>query len=136
MRIARLVPLLIIPAVFYVLFWLMWGAELEHHFAGDLFAIRMVSGEIWHVTLGAAFMILGVLCLFVEIVRSPTPTAWNIGENVVTAVTLVLSLILFLIVRGFATSEFFFLTVLFLLDFVTEATVMTMTSRRTVEYTN
>ncbi|HVY84467.1 MAG TPA: hypothetical protein VG943_05005 [Caulobacterales bacterium] len=136
MRITSLVPVLVLPALLYVALWLIWGADLERRFSGELFSLHMVSGDTWRVTLGAAFSLLSVVCLFVEIVRSGTPTKWTIGENLVTAIALVISLVLFLLVRGFATSEFFFLTVLFLLDFVTDATVMTLTSRRTVEYTH
>ena len=128
----RLIPLLVVPVLLYLLIWATSGGQIEARFASVLFSIGMVSGEVWHVTLSAGFIALSIVCLFVEIVRSAVPTKWAIGENMVTALSFALCLILFLLVNGFATSEFFLLMIMLLLDFVTDAAVMAITSRRTI----
>ena len=45
-----------------------------------------------------------------------------------------IGLVFFIVAKGFATSEFFILLVLLLLDFITDSVVMTLTARRTVEF--
>lgn len=132
----RLIPLLVAPMIIYLLVWATSSGQIEARFASVLFSIGMVSGEVWHVTLSAAFIALSIVCLFIEIVRSAVPTKWAIGENMVTALSFALCLVLFLLVNGFATSEFFLLMIMLLLDFITDAAVMAITSRRTVAITH
>ena len=130
----RLVPLLIIPAIAYVALWATSGGQIEARLAGQFLSLPMVSGEVWRLTLGGLFVIVAVLCLFVEVVRSAIPSNTNMAENIVTAAVFIICLILFLLVRGFATTEFFLVVLLLLLDFLTDSTVMVLTARRTVEY--
>lgn len=134
--IARVLPLLLLPALIYVGLWAIWGAHLDTHFAAPLLSIHMISGETWTLTVSAVFLLFAIFCMFVEIVRSVTPTTWSIAENLASAIAFAIGIVLFLAVRGFATTEFFVVVVLLLLDFVTDFVVMTISARRTVQYEN
>ena len=134
MKLLRFIPLLVLPAIAYVLLWLSAGAAIQQRLDGEVLSLPMASGDVWRLTLGGVFIIGSVLCLFVEVVRSAIPSNTNMGENMVTALALVLGIGMFLLLRGFGTTEFFLIVLLLLLDFLTDSTVMVLTARRTVEY--
>lgn len=132
----RTIPLLILPAIVYALIALPAGPSVDAAFASRLFSITMISGGVWTMTAGHLVTILAVFCLFIEIVKSTSPTRLNMVENALAVVLFVLMLIAFLLFAPFATSEFFLLLLMVALDFMAGAVVMTMTSRRTVEYSH
>ena len=133
MRLLRYVPFLIFPVIIYAFLALTWGAKAGADFTAQVFAIPMASGDVFSMSVGSLFIAFAILCLFAEVVRSARPTNAAIGENMSTALLLVVCLVLFLMVRGFGTSEFFLVTLLLLVDFMTDAAVMVFTARRTID---
>ena len=133
MRLLRYVPFLVAPVVIYAFLVLTWGAQTGADFAAQAFAVPLASGDVLSMSVGALFIAFAILCLFAEVVRSARPTNAAIGENMSTAIVLVVCLVLFLMVRGFGTSEFFLVTLLLLVDFMTDAAVMVFTARRTID---
>jgi hypothetical protein len=133
MRLLRYVPFLIFPVIIYAFLALAWGSKAGADFTAQAFAIPMASGDVFSMSVGSLFIAFAILCLFAEVVRSARPTNAAIGENMSTALLLVACLVLFLMVRGFGTSEFFLVTLLLLVDFMTDAAVMVFTARRTID---
>ncbi len=133
MRLLRYVPFLIFPVIIYALLALTWGAKVSADFTAQVFSMPMASGDVFSMSVGSLFIAFAILCLFAEVVRSARPTNAAIGENMSTALLLVVCLVLFLMVRGFGTSEFFLVTLLLLVDFMTDAAVMVFTARRTID---
>lgn len=133
MRFLRYVPFLAFPMIIYTLLVLTWGAQAAANFAAQAFAIPMASGDVLSMSVSAVFIAFAILCLFAEVVRSARPTNAAIGENLSTAIVLVACIVLLLMVRGFGTSEFFMVTLLLLVDFMTDAAVMVFTARRTID---
>src|SRR5689334_4171187 len=132
MRLFRYVPFLIVPVIIYVFLALGWGAQTSANFAGQAFVVPLASGDVWKVSTGALFIAFSIICLFAEVVRSARPTNAAIGENMSTAVVMIVCLVLFLLVRGFGTSEFFLVILLLTVDFLTDSAVMVFTARRSI----
>jgi hypothetical protein len=131
----RAFPLMAIPMAIYFIFALPLGHDaMAAGLAAKLFSLRMLDGAEWVVSRGQGLTILALLCLFIEIVKSALPKPSSMVENGLSAFVFVIGLVLFLLAPPFATAEFFILVLMTLLDFIAGFTVMTYTSRRTVEY--
>ena len=133
MTILRYIPTLILPIGIYAIIAFPAGAHTDEHLNSQLFAITMASGDVWRMTLGAALLCLAIVCQMIEVIRSASPRKAALGENMIGVVLWIISLILFLLVRGFGTAEFFLLLLLLLSDYLTDAVIMVFTSRRTID---
>ena len=132
MRILRFIPILVIPILIYALLLATSGGQMPSRLSGQVFALTMASGDSWRMTTGSLLLALSILCLFFEVLRSSRPTNAAIGENMSTAILLIVCLILFLLARGFATSEFFLIVLMLLIDFLTDSAVMLFTAKRSI----
>ncbi len=84
----------------------------------EVLSVPMPSGSIWTLNYGDVFLIAGLLLLFVELVRSTSSEGNVITNHALSLGVLVLCLIEFIIVPGFATSTFFFLMLMAAIDVV------------------
>ena len=95
------VPLLVIPLILYNL-----GLVLEPGDAGlwegGLFSVSMMSGGIWTMTLGDALIVLTLVFLFVEIVKSTRTSNVSIIDHLLSTFSFVAYLVEFLRVQGAA----------------------------------
>jgi hypothetical protein len=108
------------------------GEHIADRLAGEVFAAPLVSGAVVHVTLGALLLVLAIVCQALEVVRSVRPSNAALAENMVSVILWIAGLILFLLVRGFGTNEFFIMLLLLLTDYMTGIVVMVFTARRTI----
>ena len=95
-----------------------------------LFSVNMPSDEVWRVSYGDAFMTIGLLLLFVELVRSTSSDGNAIVNHALSLGVLVLCLVEFIIVPGFATSTFFFLMLMAAIDVVAGFIISIRAARR------
>jgi hypothetical protein len=134
MGILGIFPLLAVPAVLYALFAFPAGQGTAEGLAGHAFGITMASGATWNLTWGGLLIVFAVICLFVEILKSTKPSNAAMVDNALSVGTFVICLILFILVPGFATTEFFIIMIMALLDFLAGMVVMVSTAQRTVAY--
>lgn len=127
-------PLLIIPALLYALIAIPSGDRVAETMAAQAFAMPLASGALWSVTWGQLIVMLSVIILFLEILKSTTPTAAQMLDNGLAVAVFIVCFILWLLVRPFGTSEFFIIVLMALLDFLAGSVIMTRVSQRTVQY--
>jgi hypothetical protein len=96
---------------------------------GKLFDIKLVSG-MWTFSYGSLFVTLGLFALFIEIMRSTRTDTLSIANHALSTMVLVLCLLEFVVVPGFNTSEFFYLTVMAMIDVVAGFTITIISARR------
>ena len=133
----RLFPLLIIPAVIYALFAFPAGAEgMRQGLASPAFTLPLASHSEWVVSRGHLLTMFAIICLFFEILKSTTPTTTAMIDNSLSVGVFVIALLLFLLVPAFGTTEFFYILLMSVLDFMAGFVVMISTARRTVDYVN
>jgi hypothetical protein len=97
------------------------------------FEIPMVSGAVWTVSSGDLILLLGLFCLFLEIVKSANTGAATILNHSISMLLFVGCLIQFLLLDNFATSVFFLLVVMTLLDTLAGVIVTIMAARRDID---
>ena len=127
-------PLLTIPAVIYAVLVATRGAGATEYLATQVFTIDMAGGTKWVLTHGHLYIMLAIICLFIEIIKSVRPTTQAMIDLSLSVGLFVIMLVMFLLVPGFGTTEFFLIMLMSILDFMAGAIVMVSSAKRTVEY--
>lgn len=116
----RLFPLLLIAVIIYNI--LAFGTGLTHHDVYSMLSsaatIHMFSGDDWRYSVGDALVTLSLVLLFVEIVKSTRTSSHQIVNHGLSLLTFAVALVEFIVLHGFATSTFFFILVMCLIDVV------------------
>jgi hypothetical protein len=125
-------PLLSIPVIIYNLMaWTYGGPDMAAQIGKPLTEIGMVSeGTVWAVSSGDLLVILSMTFFFVEILKSTSTGTSTIANHAVSMIVFIICLIEFLLFRNFATSVFFILTVMSLLDVLAGVVVTIISARR------
>jgi hypothetical protein len=128
-------PLLALPVLIYNLLTFATGAgsaQAATQLQGPVFTIPMASGGLWEVTLGDLLIAASLVILFVELLKSTTSRKIAIINHALSLVLFVVCLIEFLLLPGFATSIFFLITVMVLLDVLAGFIVTIIAARRDI----
>jgi hypothetical protein len=131
-------PLLAVPVLLYnlVLLTMKGGVntlDAPGQLANPLFTIQMTSGGPWPVNLGDLFLAASLIVLFVELLKSTNSRNVAIINHSLSMILFVICLVEFLLLRGFATSVFFLITLMVLLDVLAGFIVTIVASRRDID---
>lgn len=108
-------PLLLIPlAIYNIVVFLMPGVSMTE----TLFNVPLMSGAEWPVTLGDILLSIAALFLLLEVIRGAAPGAKLVMDHLLSFVVLAAAAAEFLLLPKFASSTFFLLTLLALVDFL------------------
>lgn len=125
-------PLLLLPLLAYnlVVFTLFGGNPVN--WGAGLFSLPMPSGMPWAVSAGDLLLVVGIVCLFVEVLKSTRSAQSSILEHMLSMLVFVLFLVEFLLVGAASSSVFFLLMVMSLIDVVAGFTVSITSAGRDV----
>ncbi len=131
-------PLLALPVLIYnlVLLTMRGGlntSDAPAQLAGPLFTIGMTSGGQWPVTLGDLFLTAALVVMFIELLKSTNSRNIAIINHSLSLILFVGCLVEFLLFKGFATSVFFLMTLMVLLDVLAGFIVTIVSSRRDID---
>ena len=120
------IPTLLVPWVVYNAV-AATGAGFDH----PLFQVTLPSAAPpWSFTIGDAVLLLALLLLFFEILKSTRTGGNSVADHALSMIAFVLYLIWFLVVPTAATSLFFLLTIIALIDVVAGFSVTITSARR------
>ena len=112
-----LVPLLIVPFILYNLGLAgLFGGVAGDPWATEMFSVSMMSGGVWTMTVGDLLVVVALLLLFVEMMKSTRTSNASVVDHLLSTFVFVAFLVEFLLVRGAAHSVFFTLMVIALID--------------------
>ena len=125
-------PLLIIPLIIYnvVAFVFMGGNPAG--WSTQLFTVPMVSGVAWSLTASDLMLVLGLGCLFFEVLKSTNTGRSSVVEHMLSTLIFVIFLVEFLLVGAAASSVFFILMMMAIFDVVAGFTVSITSAGRDV----
>lgn len=128
----RAFPMILIAVLIYNVLVLGGGAAGSDapSLLGKNFAITLFSGDDWRVSVGDLLVLLGFGLLFVEVIRATRATQREIVNHALSMLTFVAALVEFIVLKGFGTSSFFFLTMMCLFDVVAGYTISIMAAKR------
>ena len=135
MRFFTLFPLMIIPVVIYNILAL-GGATLSTvesmrlRLDADVFEVPMTSGVIWYITPGHGLIGCALLMLFFELIKSTGIGRAAVMNHAFSLILFIVCLVEFLLMPAFATSVFFLIMVMSLLDVMAGFMVTIAAARR------
>jgi hypothetical protein len=134
-------PLLALPVILYNILALtlaggFGGASANDRLSARLFSIPMASHAAWSVSLGDLLLAGSLVVLFVELLKSTASRQVAIVNHSLTMVLFVGCLVEFLLYPAFATSTFFLLALMVLLDVLAGFIVTIVASRREIDVRN
>ena len=120
MQFAAAFPFLIVVILIYNLIVFLSATAL-----GDtVLSVPMMSGAVLRVTIGDLVVLLGLVVLFIEVLKSAR------------AAVFIVALVEFLIVRQAGTAVFLIITTICLIDVVAGYTVSIRSARRDIAFDN
>jgi hypothetical protein len=130
-------PLLAVPVIIYNLMAFTFGGgpdgtmSMTENIGRPVATMGMVAdGATWAISSGDILVILSLGFFFVEILKSTSTGASTIANHAVSMIVFIICLIEFLLLKNFATSAFFILTVMSLLDVLAGVVVTIISARR------
>ncbi|WP_420471154.1 MULTISPECIES: hypothetical protein [unclassified Brevundimonas] len=137
-------PLLLIPVVLYnivVLSNVMAGSDVNLAAGGadailrdPMFSIPMASGTSWNVGVGDLILLLSLILLFFELLKSTSSQKVAIINHALSMILFVAVLVEFLLIKGFATSTFFLIVVMVMLDVLAGFIVTIISARKDLDF--
>ncbi len=127
-------PLIVIAFILYNVLVLFGGsAGPEHVLNAQVFKMTMLNGAQWVFTWGDLLILIVLILLFIEIVKSTYTTTSSMVDHGLSMLVFVACLIEFLMVRQAATSVFFFITAASLIDVVAGYTIGIRVAKRDLQ---
>ena len=137
-HIFNIFPLLLIPVIIY--FVMTFGsssgigpdgaAGFATFLDSQVVELSMASGVKWVLSIGDLLLLFAIVVLFIEIIKSASSGSATILNHGLSMGVFVVCFIAFMLVKSFATSTFFFLTMMALIDVLAGFTVSIVTARR------
>ncbi len=135
MRVFTVFPLLVIPVLIYNI--IAWGGAkfssvdaVRLRMDQDAFSVPMASGTQWAITPGHALIAVSLLMLFFELLKSTGTGRAAIINHAFSMVLFIVCLVEFLMFPAFATSVFFLVMMMTLLDVMAGFIVTIISARR------
>jgi hypothetical protein len=128
----RSFPLLILAVLIYNIL------ALTHGFDGPATAallasgshVTLFSGEQWLFTIGDLVTLVAIGLLFVEVIKATRTSAVEVINHALSMIVFIIALVEFITLKAFATSPFFFITVMALFDIVAGFTISIVAAKR------
>lgn len=133
-------PLLVIPVVLYniiILTSVLGGAGTllaDERLRDPIFSIPMASGASWNVGAGDMILLLALILLFFELLKSTSSQKVAIVNHALSMILFVICLVEFLLLRGFATSTFFLIVTMVMLDVLAGFIVTIISARKDLDF--
>ena len=119
-------PLLGLLALAYILIAMVTPESIE----ASLFTIMLPSDTDWPMTLGQFLVAIGLLALYLEILKATRTTNASVVDHLLSTAVFIACLLLFLLVPRLGTTTFFLITFMALIDLVAGFTVTITAARR------
>ena len=130
-------PLLALPVLFYNLFVRLFVGSApdsaEARMAQPLFSIDMASRVRWIIHTGDLILFAALIILFVELLKATQSGRVAIINHSLSMILFIVCLVEFLLLRSCATSVFFLITCMVLMDVLAGFIVSMSGARREVD---
>lgn len=122
------IPTLVYPLIIYNLIGLFAADALN----AEIFRFLLVSGSEFIFTTAHLFLIVGVICLTIEVIKSTRTTVESVLDHSFSVIVFIVYLLEFILVRFAGNAEFLILTLMALADVITGFAVTIFAARRDV----
>ena len=129
------VPLMIVSFILYNLGLAgLFGPVSGDPWSGAIFSVGMMSGGVWTMTVADLMVVIALILFFIEILKSTRTSNASVLDHMLSTFVFVAFLVEFLLVRGAATSLFFTLMVIALVDVLAGFSISIRSAGRDVNF--
>jgi len=125
-----------LPTFFFLLVVLnilfIFGAASSTGLDKMFFSVDLPSKATWEFTWGHFFLFVGLVCLFIEVVKATRTTRTEIYDHILSTLAFIVFLLEFLLVKGAGSCVFFLLMLMSLFDVIAGFTITISTARRDI----
>lgn len=126
------IPLTVVPLILYNVIGFATSGEPWNQ---ALFSMPLMSGLHWDVKFSDIMILLALVFLFFETLRSARPALTStITNHIISTIVLIIYIVEFIVVPVAATSLFFVLTAVALFDVVAGFTISIRTAQRDISF--
>ncbi len=129
MSIFKYIPLFLYLLVAYLITFFIQGNEAITTLSSSIYQVTLFSGAVFSLTWNGVFLTLGILCLFIEIIKSTRTNNASIIDHMLSALVFIAFLVVFIIKPAAATEAFFVVMLMSLIDVIAGFSI-TITSAR------
>ena len=133
-------PLLALPVILYNILAAILGGfhavDAAGRLGAPLFSVQTASHTRWEVSLSDLLLTVALVVLFVELLKSAASHQAAIVNHSLSMILFVVCLVEFLLFPAFATSTFFLISLMVLLDVTAGFIVTLVASRREAGFRN
>lgn len=127
-RVLRQMPYLAGVVVIYLVIALIDGTAAT----AVIFQATMPSGGLWAFSVGDLILLAGLLALFAEILKATRTSRVSVADHAMSLIAFIICLLAFLLLPVAATSIFFLLMIMTLIDVIAGFTVSLFGARRDI----
>jgi hypothetical protein len=95
-----------------------------------IFSVKMISGAQWVFNLGDLLVAVALLMLFIELLKATRSGTVSIIDHMLSTFVFIGFLVEFIVIKQAATSVFFLLTIIALIDVIAGYSVTIQSARR------
>lgn len=128
------VPLMLVPFALYNLGLVGMLGSGGSPWATEIVSIPMMSGGVFSMGWGDLLVLVALLILFVEVLKSTRTSNASVLDHLLSTLVLIAFIVEFLLVREAATSLFFTLMLIALIDVMAGFSVSLRASSRDVNF--
>jgi|SRR5215475_9968 len=123
-------PLLVIPFAVYNLVAFLFPSV---GWTNDIVRLHMMSGADWTFTPGDLLTAIGILILFVEMLKATRLSSRTMMDHILSMILFIVMLVEFLMIKQAATGTFFLLVILSFVDVVGGFSITVSAARRNIQ---
>lgn len=126
------IPLMLVPFALYNLGLFGIFGSGSNPWSTEIFSVTMMSGGVFSMRWGDLLVLVALLILFVEVLKSTRTSNASVLDHLLSTLVLIAFIVEFLLVREAATSLFFTLMLIALIDVMAGFSVSLRASSRDV----
>ncbi len=127
----KAIPLLVFSLILYnVIAFFGGGDNPVEIFQSELFEVSMPMGGQWRFYLGDLIVILSLVLLAIEVIKATYTRGAGLADQALSMILAVIFIIEFLLVPQAATSIFFMILIMSIIDVIAGAIIGIRTARR------
>lgn len=125
------IPLMVIPFILYNVVMLGPGSGIGG-LSNTVMEIPMLSGAVWTMNVADLFIMIALVLLFLEILKSTRTSAFSVVDHLLSTFVFIAFLVEFLLVKDAANQTFFVLMAIAFIDVIAGFSVSIRSAGRDV----
>jgi len=125
----KFIPLFVYLLIAYLIVFAVQGENATTVLSSVIVSINLFSGAVFNLTWNGVLLNLGIIFLFIEIIKSTRTTNASIIDHMLSALVFIGFLVVFIVMKGAASEAFFVIMMMSLVDVIAGFSI-TITSAR------